>query len=129
MRRRISRAVALCTRTLTFTGEGAPSPVRSRFALALLVEELAGLVERRARTVSRSPMTDPGDNLFRPFAGSARPGGTGLSLAIAREVMRAHGGEIARAQTTAAGTAFVLKLPAPSGNANVIELGARRLDG
>ena len=42
----IDRAVALCTQTLTFTGERAPPPVRRRFSLALLVEELADLIER-----------------------------------------------------------------------------------
>jgi signal transduction histidine kinase len=52
------------------------------------------------------------DNLFRPFAGSARPGGTGLGLAIAREIMRAHGGDITLCESTAAGTAFCLRLPA-----------------
>ncbi len=41
----IDRAVALCTRTLTYTGEGSPPPMRRRFALALLVDELAGLIE------------------------------------------------------------------------------------
>ena len=51
------------------------------------------------------------ENLFRPFAGSARPGGTGLGLAIAREIMRAHGGDIALCDSTAAGTAFCLRLP------------------
>jgi len=42
----IDRAVALCARTLTFTGEGVPPPQRRPFALAGLVEELAALVER-----------------------------------------------------------------------------------
>jgi signal transduction histidine kinase len=42
----IDRAVALCAQTLTFTGERAPPPVRRHFSLALLVEELADLVER-----------------------------------------------------------------------------------
>jgi signal transduction histidine kinase len=42
----IDRAVALCTRTLTFTRDGAPPPQRRRFALSGLVEELAALVER-----------------------------------------------------------------------------------
>ncbi len=55
------------------------------------------------------------DNLFRPFAGSARPGGTGLGLAIAREIMRAHGGDIALCDSTAAGTAFCLRLPLGEG--------------
>jgi signal transduction histidine kinase len=52
------------------------------------------------------------ENLFQPFAGSARAGGTGLGLAIARDVMRAHGGDIRLVDSTAAGTAFVLDLPA-----------------
>jgi signal transduction histidine kinase len=39
----IDRAVALCTGTLNYTREGAPSPKRVRFALAGLVEELADL--------------------------------------------------------------------------------------
>jgi signal transduction histidine kinase len=52
------------------------------------------------------------ENLFRPFAGSARPGGMGLGLAIAREIMRAHGGDLALGRTGADGTAFRLSLPA-----------------
>jgi signal transduction histidine kinase len=52
------------------------------------------------------------DNLFRPFAGSARPGGMGLGLAIAREILRAHGGDIALGHSGAEGTRFRLSLPA-----------------
>ena len=51
------------------------------------------------------------ENLFQPFAGSARPGRTGLGLAIAREVMRAHGGDIALDESTGSGTIFRLTLP------------------
>jgi len=52
------------------------------------------------------------DNLFRPFAGSARPGGVGLGLAIAREILRAHGGDITLGHSDADGTLFRLNLPA-----------------
>jgi signal transduction histidine kinase len=52
------------------------------------------------------------DNLFRPFAGSARAGGMGLGLAIAREILRAHGGDIALGHSDAGGTLFQLSLPA-----------------
>jgi signal transduction histidine kinase len=51
-------------------------------------------------------------NLFRPFAGSARPGGMGLGLAIAREIVRAHGGDIILGHSGAEGTLFQLSLPA-----------------
>jgi hypothetical protein len=50
--------------------------------------------------------------LFEPFAGSAKPGGNGLGLAICRELMRAHGGEIELLETSPAGTTFRLLLPA-----------------
>lgn len=51
------------------------------------------------------------ENLFQPFAGSARAGGVGLGLAIAREVLRAHGGDLRLVESTAAGTVFALELP------------------
>jgi signal transduction histidine kinase len=168
----IDSAVALCTRTLSFTREGAPPVRRSRFALAGLVEEVAILMEpkseegarvvdavaptvmveadreqlfrvilnlarnaieagaRRVTVRARSEagaitveIADDGpglspkarDNLFRPFAGSGRAGGTGLGLAIAREILRAHGGDITLGDSTAAGTVFCLRLPAPAG--------------
>ena len=49
--------------------------------------------------------------LFQPFAGSGRPGGAGLGLAIARELARAHGGELTLEETGAEGSRFVLRLP------------------
>jgi signal transduction histidine kinase len=49
----IDSAVALCTRTLGFTREGAPPIRRSRFALAGLVEEVARLVEPRSEEGAR----------------------------------------------------------------------------
>jgi signal transduction histidine kinase len=50
-------------------------------------------------------------HLFEAFAGSTRPGGTGLGLPIAREIMRAHGGDIELVHTGDDGTAFHLTLP------------------
>jgi signal transduction histidine kinase len=50
--------------------------------------------------------------LFEPFAGSSKAGGNGLGLAICRELMRAHGGEIELLETSDRGTVFRLRLPA-----------------
>ncbi|MFP6745349.1 MAG: ATP-binding protein, partial [Alphaproteobacteria bacterium] len=51
------------------------------------------------------------DHLFQFFAGSARSGGSGLGLPIAREIMRAHGGEISIAKFDDSGTVIRLELP------------------
>ncbi len=50
-------------------------------------------------------------NLFVPFAGSARVGGSGLGLPIARESLRVQGGELVLAKTGPQGTEFVIRLP------------------
>ncbi len=50
------------------------------------------------------------ENLFKPFAGSARRGGTGLGLVIARDIMHAHGGDLVLIHTGVKGTCFRLKL-------------------
>lgn len=51
------------------------------------------------------------ERLFQPFAGSTRPGGAGLGLAIARELAQGHGGDLALAETGPQGSVFELRLP------------------
>ena len=51
------------------------------------------------------------ENLFQPFVGSAKSGGAGLGLVIARDILRAHGGDIALVETSEKGTVFGLDLP------------------
>ncbi|THD77006.1 MAG: HAMP domain-containing histidine kinase [Phenylobacterium sp.] len=55
--------------------------------------------------------------LFQPFAGSGRPDGAGLGLAIARELAQGHGGDLVLAETSPKGTVFELRLPGGSGRA------------
>jgi signal transduction histidine kinase len=50
--------------------------------------------------------------LFQPFVAAGRKGGTGLGLVIAREIVHAHGGELALAESGAHGTTFRIDLPA-----------------
>jgi signal transduction histidine kinase len=52
-------------------------------------------------------------NLFKPFSGSARLGGTGLGLVIARELAESMGAKLVLAETGASGTVFHLTLAAP----------------
>jgi signal transduction histidine kinase len=52
--------------------------------------------------------------LFQPFAASGRNGGTGLGLVIAREIVHAHGGELALADSSTEGTTFRIDLPVQS---------------
>jgi signal transduction histidine kinase len=49
--------------------------------------------------------------IFRPFTTGGRAGGAGLGLAIARDLVRIHGGDITLAETSAAGTTFRFTLP------------------
>ncbi len=51
------------------------------------------------------------ERLFQPFAGSGRPGGAGLGLAIARELTQAHGGDVVLADSGPGGAAFEVRLP------------------
>jgi signal transduction histidine kinase len=50
-------------------------------------------------------------NLFTPFKGGARRGGAGLGLAIAAELIRAHGGALELVSSTTEGSVFRLRLP------------------
>ncbi len=67
-----------------------------------IVRRLTITAERRGSVVIiQVADTGPGvpararEKLFRPFEGGARPGGTGLGLAVALELIRAHGGSLA----------------------------------
>lgn len=53
--------------------------------------------------------------LFQPFAGSSRPGGAGLGLAIAHELALAHGGDLALIRTGPEGSVFDIRLPGAPG--------------
>lgn len=49
--------------------------------------------------------------LFKPFAGSARKGGTGLGLTIAADLVRGHGGRLDLVRSDAEGSEFMIHIP------------------
>ena len=55
------------------------------------------------------------ENLFKAFRGSARKGGTGLGLHIARDLARGHGGDVDLLDSTAEGTTFRVTIPDTAG--------------
>jgi len=62
------------------------------------------------------------EKLFHAFQGSTKPGGTGLGMTIAAELVRAHGGTISIENTSPAGTTILLVLPGPlPGNGGKID--------
>jgi signal transduction histidine kinase len=75
------------------------------------------LMQDRDMSVVRIADNGPGlpdrvrERLFQPFAGSGRPGGVGLGLAIARELAQAHGGDLTLLETGPSGSVFELRLP------------------
>ncbi|WP_411820824.1 HAMP domain-containing sensor histidine kinase [Hyphococcus formosus] len=49
--------------------------------------------------------------LFEPFKGSQKPGGSGLGIAITAEIIRAHGGRLTLTRSDSSGTEFLITLP------------------
>jgi signal transduction histidine kinase len=50
-------------------------------------------------------------HLFQAFVGSASKGGSGLGLTTARDLMRAHGGELSLSSSNSNGSCFEMDLP------------------
>ena len=80
---------------------------------------VAARVEHDARVAILVSDNGPGlpprarAHLFQAFQGSTRPGSSGLGLAIAREIVNLHGGELTLVESSASGTTFRIELPWP----------------
>jgi two-component system NtrC family sensor kinase len=73
-----------------------------------------GVVEVTFTDTGRGMTTDVQEHIFEPFF-STKEGGTGLGLAVARQILHAHHGSIRCESAPGAGTTFVVSLPrAPS---------------
>ncbi|KQV44178.1 MULTISPECIES: HAMP domain-containing sensor histidine kinase [unclassified Rhizobium] len=76
------------------------SAVRTGSVVCITVDDTGPGMPQKAR-----------ENLFSAFRGSARSGGTGLGLVIARELVLAHGGTISLVDKPSPGTLFQIELP------------------
>ena len=73
------------------------------------------LVEIRVRDTGPGLPARARERLFQAFAGSTRRDGTGLGLSIARELARAHGGDVDLVESGEGGTVFAVRLPVHGG--------------
>jgi len=102
-RERIQRVVAnMLESALESVGVGGRIRIESRRLGALVVLELAHDGPRVPGELL--------DQVFVPFA-SQRPGGTGVGLGVAQQIVREHGGEIRVRSDGEWGTVFSLSLP------------------
>lgn len=101
-RDQLYRAVANLARNAMEAGAGriAFKAARAERRVAMIVADDGPGIAAAAR-----------EHLFQPFAGSTRRGGTGLGLPIAREVLRAHGGDVILQESGPGGTRFRIELP------------------
>jgi two-component system, sensor histidine kinase FlrB len=99
--------------------DNASQACRGRGVIGITANAVNGLLELVFHDSGPGIDTRHAENIFEPFF-TTRPNGTGLGLAVARAVVRAHGGELDLAASTS-GAQFVLRLPihspvSPSGS-------------
>ncbi|MBB2755134.1 UNVERIFIED_ORG: signal transduction histidine kinase [Rhizobium aethiopicum] len=93
---------------LTAPGEGAPGTVRR---ITVAAQRVGSVVSITVDDTGPGMPLKARQNLFAAFRGSARSGGTGLGLTIARELVLAHGGTIALVEKPTVGTQFRIEIP------------------
>lgn len=89
--------------------EDAPRPPQGSVSIRGRIENGRIVVE----VADTGPGVPPAakEKLFAPFQGSSKPGGTGLGVAIAYEILKAHGGSLTLSKSDASGATFTLDLP------------------
>jgi signal transduction histidine kinase len=82
-------------------------------AVTVAAAEVMGRSEIRVRDTGPGLPQKARENLFQPFRGSVRQGGSGLGLVIAADLVRGHGGTLVLEETGSRGSTFRISLPAP----------------
>jgi signal transduction histidine kinase len=89
--------------------DGPPPTDEKRVVVA--AEAGPGFVAIRVRDTGPGLSDEARAHLFEPFRGSSKSGGSGLGVAIAHEIARAHGGTLALEHSGPDGAVFRLTLP------------------
>jgi two-component system, NtrC family, sensor histidine kinase HydH len=85
-------------------------PTGGRLRCTTRFETATKMVEIRIEDTGPGISSDNQKHLFEPFF-TTRPDGTGLGLALCREIVLQHGGQIELASSTSNGVAFQVLLP------------------
>lgn len=93
---------------LTAPSEGAPGALKR---ITVAAQRVGSVVSITVDDTGPGMPLKARQNLFAAFRGSARSGGTGLGLTIARELVLAHGGTIALVEKPTVGTQFRIEIP------------------
>jgi two-component system sensor histidine kinase HydH len=96
------------------TNAAEAAPVGGEIRLEACAAE--GAVELAVADTGPGVAPELRERVFEPFF-TTRPRGTGLGLAVARQIVEAHGGTIAVRERTGGGARFVVRLPAAGGTA------------
>jgi signal transduction histidine kinase len=86
-------------------------PERPHGAVRVSAEAVEGMAHISVADQGPGVAPRAQERLFQPFATSARKGGAGLGLSIARELARGHGGDLELAHSDHTGAVFELRLP------------------
>lgn len=83
--------------------------------IAIMAEQTGGAVQLKVSDTGRGVAPEVRDHLFERFAqwniNGSEPGSAGLGLAIAKEIVEAHGGRIFVDSELGKGTCFTVELP------------------
>jgi len=99
---------------MTPNGEAPASPEVQIGSVSIDTTQANGELRIRLKDSGPGIPDHAKDDLFEPFKGSKKPGGSGLGVAISAEIIRAHGGVLTLKDTGAHGTVFEITLPTPS---------------
>jgi two-component system NtrC family sensor kinase len=100
---------------ILLNGVQAVSPKKGRVALATTLDAPAGRVFIHVADDGPGVPPEQIDRIFDLFSSTKGHGGSGLGLAVARKIVREHGGHISVTSSPGHGCTFLVRLPLKAG--------------